>query len=520
MRTADVLRLALAALVQQKVRTALTTFGVAVGAFVLLLSLSIGVGVQEAVVREFHRHDALRKIEVRAGYGKIEEHIPPADLVVKGDVDDAKRRRIRERLVQRWIADHGSPPTTPLTTERLQEIRGWPHVASVTPLYTDWGRVSLDDRPQNVETVSAPVGERRLTRRLVAGQWFGRDDDRSVVVSEYLLYEWGMASDDEVRSALGRTLRVEYRTGANRPMMLLSLFNADAATAGPKQLKTLEKVLHQLPELIEKLDLTPDEMDTVRRLLTGSPPPKDRQPEPLITEELTIVGVVRGPEKNDPPDDSLVGRFRPDADVILPVGTAGGLYFQDPRHAERGMDFADVTVDDEGHVQEVVDRLEATGLVQYSLVEFAQRVQTNVRLLMGAMTLLALTALLVAALGITNTLVMSVLERTHEIGVMKAVGARDGHVLGMFLVEGALIGLLGGCLGLLFGWLASFPGEAFALSVVKRQGELHPDQALFAFPLWLVLGVPLFAMLITTAAALYPARRAARVNPIEALRHE
>ncbi len=139
---------------------------------------------------------------------------------------------------------------------------------------------------------------------------------------------------------------------------------------------------------------------------------------------------------------------------------------------------------------------------------------------MGAMTLLALTALLVAALGITNTLVMSVLERTHEIGVMKAVGARDGHVLGLFLVEGALIGLLGGCLGLLFGWLASFPGEAFALSVVKRQGELHPDQALFAFPLWLVLGVPLFAMLVTTLAALYPARRAARVNPIEALRHE
>ena len=54
-----------------------------------------------------------------------------------------------------------------------------------------------------------------------------------------------MASDDEVRSALGRTLRVEYRTGANRPMMLLSLFNVDAAMAGPKQQKVLEKVLQQ-----------------------------------------------------------------------------------------------------------------------------------------------------------------------------------------------------------------------------------------------------------------------------------
>ncbi len=520
MRTADVLRLALTALVQQKVRTALTTFGVAVGAFVLLLSLSIGVGIQEAVVREFHRHDELRKIEVRAGYGKVEEHIPPADLAVKGDVDDAKRRRIRDRLIQRWIADHGFPPTTPLTTERLQEIRGWPHVASVTPLYTDWGRASLDDRAQDVETVSATARERRLTRRLVAGQWFGRDDDRSVVVSEYLLYEWGMASDDEVRSALGRTLRVEYRTGASRPMMLLSLFNVDAAMVGPKQQKVLEKVLNKLPELVQKLDLTPDELDSVRRLLDGPAPRKTLPPEHRIAAELTIVGVVRGPEKDDPPGDSLIDRFQPDADVILPADTARDLYFQNPHHADRGLEFADVTVDDESHVQEVVDRIEATGLAQYSLADFAQRVQTNVRLLMGAMSLLALTALLVAALGITNTLVMSVLERTHEIGVMKAVGARDGHVLGMFLVEGALIGLLGGCLGLLMGWLASFPGEAFALSVVKRQGELHPDQALFAFPLWLVVGVPLFAMLITTLAALYPARRAARVNPIEALRHE
>ena len=520
MRTADVLRLALTALVQQKVRTALTTFGVAVGAFVLLLSLSIGVGIQEAVVREFHRHGELRKIEVRAGYGKVEEHIPPADLVVQGDVGDAKRRRLRERLIQRWIADHGFPPTTPLTTERLQEIQGWPHVASATPLFSDWGRASLDGRSENVETQSATAREGRLTRRLVAGEWFGRDDDRSVVVNEFLLYEWGMASDDEVRSAVGRTLRVEYRSGASRPMMLLSLFNVDPTLVGPKQQRVLEKVLDKLPELVQKLDLTPDELDSVRTLLEGPAPKKTLPPEHVVAEELTIVGVVRGPEKSDPPGDSLIDRIRPDADVILPAATAERLYFENPHHADRGIDFAEVTVDDEAHVQEVVDRIEATGLAQYSLVDFAQRVRENVMLLTSAMILLALTALLVAALGITNTLVMSVLERTHEIGVMKAVGARDGHVLGLFLVEGALIGLLGGCLGLLFGWLASFPGEAFAMSVVQRQGDLHPDQALFAFPPWLVLGVPLFAMLITTLAALYPARRAARVNPIEALRHE
>lgn len=82
-----------------------------------------------------------------------------------------------------------------------------------------------------------------------------------------------------MRSALGRTLRVEYRTGANRPMMLLSLFNVDAAMAGPKQQKVLEKVLSKLPELVQKLDLTPDELDSLRRLLEGPAPRNTPAPD-------------------------------------------------------------------------------------------------------------------------------------------------------------------------------------------------------------------------------------------------
>ena len=131
-------------------------------------------------------------------------------------------------------------------------------------------------------------------------------------------------------------------------------------------------------------------------------------------------------------------------------------------------------------------------------------------------------ALLVAAVGITNMMLMSVLERTHEIGVMKALGARDRHVQLIFLVEGALLGLVGGGVGLICSWLAALPGNAVAQQLIEKQmqSKLDGSAAVFAFPVWVTLGIPLFASLVTTLAAVYPARRAARVNPITALRHE
>ena len=87
-------------------------------------------------------------------------------------------------------------------------------------------------------------------------------------------------------------------------------------------------------------------------------------------------------------------------------------------------------------------------------------------------------------------------------------------------VEGALIGMLGGGLGLLMGWLASFPGDAVARAIIEKQTQTKMTDSLFAFPVDVMLGIVSFTVLITTLAAVYPARRAARVNPVTALRHE
>jgi hypothetical protein len=99
-------------------------------------------------------------------------------------------------------------------------------------------------------------------------------------------------------------------------------------------------------------------------------------------------------------------------------------------------------------------------------------------------------------------------------------GARDRHVQLLFLVEGTLVGLTGGALGLLLSWLASFPADRVARSLAERQVHTRLTESLFVFPPWLAVGVPLFVGALTMLAAAYPARRAARVNPITALRHE
>ncbi len=147
-------------------------------------------------------------------------------------------------------------------------------------------------------------------------------------------------------------------------------------------------------------------------------------------------------------------------------------------------------------------------------------VRMNVLLVSVATAFVAIIALVVAAIGITNTMIMSVLERMREIGIMKALGARDGHIRLIFVVEGVLMGLVGGGLGLLLAWLASFPGDWYARSVMEPQTRMPVKETLFAFPLWLVAGVPALVCLITTLAAWYPASRAARVNPVASLRHE
>ncbi len=169
-------------------------------------------------------------------------------------------------------------------------------------------------------------------------------------------------------------------------------------------------------------------------------------------------------------------------------------------------------------VGSVKKELEARGYRTWALAD--QLDQMRIGFLIMDMFLIAvgMIGVTVASLGIINTMVMSILERYREIGIMKAVGATDGDVQRIFLFESGAIGLLGGSFGLLLGWVVGLIINEIINAIMSRQAA--PRMEYFSFPWWLCLGAIAFSILVSLAAGVLPTRRAARVDPVVALRHD
>ncbi len=169
-----------------------------------------------------------------------------------------------------------------------------------------------------------------------------------------------------------------------------------------------------------------------------------------------------------------------------------------------------------------VDALEtsikAMGFGAFSLLDASKSLRTFFTVFDLLLLIFGSLALAVATLGIVNTLVMAILERRREIGVLKALGAADSDVQQLFFLEAGVMGFFGGIFGVLFGWLI---GRALTFGTnfyLKRQ-SLSPIEVT-SVPWWLILFAILFAILVSLAAGLYPASRAAKLNPVDALRYE
>ncbi len=158
------------------------------------------------------------------------------------------------------------------------------------------------------------------------------------------------------------------------------------------------------------------------------------------------------------------------------------------------------------------------GFAAFSLLDATKNLTLIFTIFDSLLAIFGSLALAVATLGIVNTLVMAILERRREIGVLKALGAADSDVKRLFFAEAGVMGLLGGIVGVVFGWMI---GRAVTLgtNLYLKQQNL-PTTDIFSVPWWLAILAIVFAVIVSLVAGLYPASRAARLNPVEALRYE
>ncbi len=282
---------------------------------------------------------------------------------------------------------------------------------------------------------------------------------------------------------------------------------------------------HEL--LNQKVTITTDRNFGVNKKYLGNGSDVDKTLKHK-TYKANIVGVVNKPEMYGEnyvilPIDTLE-KIRKDTEKVY--GNNNG------QNTRKGYDRVIVKCQDIEVVQQVMDNIKDLGEYNvYSPIEYissAKKTNTSIQVLLGAIGGISL---FIAAIGITNTMVMAIYERTREIGIMKVIGAKITDIKRLFLLEAILIGFLGGGLGVLFSHLISFAlnklspiimqlmgmGVAMGGMVMGAEEEVSKISSI---PLWLSIASLIFASLIGLMAGYFPARRAVKIEALKAIKSE
>ena len=464
MKIPDLTELALRNLRESVLRNSLTTVGISVGVASLVAMLSLGIGLQQLASRRLVKSGLFDTIVVTSrldlrGMGREEERSGPTPG--ESRVLDEQARQAIEHLPNVIEAY----PDIRFVTELQYEDK--PHLTMVSAL------------PSSAKSNDAFEG--------MQGRFFSSDTAPEVILQKSFAEE-----------LLGKTPRL----GSSEP--------AVSDLAQPLIGK----------ELLMRYAQRSVSQSQGERSAPNSSATADASYSVLSREQkLTIVGVA------DLDPESMRGPMR--GKVFLPLKLAESLHVMQPTdlreisHAASDQPvYSSISarVKSPAQIQAVEDAIKKMGFTTFSLLDASQSLRTFFKVLDLFLGIFGSLALAVASIGIVNTLVMAILERRREIGVMKAIGASDWDLMKLFFAEAGAMGVLGGAVGVALGWTIGRVINLGTNLYLKRQ-SLPPDN-FWAVPWWLVAGAILFSFGVSLVSGLYPAFRAARLDPVQALRYE
>src|SRR5688572_30591713 len=491
----DILHLSLRNLRQAKLRALLTTMGVIVGVAVIVTMVSFGLGLQQNMLARFGALDLFTEINV---FGRSLTNLATTGLLKEGDNKPKERDGRRERIRPDKLA------TRILDDAAVDEISRIPGVAYVQPNLNTSAYIRANGRVRwvSVSGVSVPNEAARF-KEFVAGSMISAQDAEEVVVTE------GFTEDldyEKPQDAVGQTLE-----------FLTTKRTSDAG-------ETEEQAEDRGPSNFFGIPLDEGPRDET----SGG--------TQVVARTFRIVGVLNPRIKEGAGQGGLRG-LMPSAAIYTPLPAARQWYRDHRAPAAQvalalarqsgvlgegeaeGYETAVVRVSDPVMLPQVRQRITELGFSSFSIVDEIDQIRTVFLIIDSALGLLGGISLLVASFGIANTMIMSILERTREIGIMKAIGAEDREIKMIFFVEAAVIGTVGGVMGVLSAWGITALANVLAFRfLLKPQGASFID--FFSLPPWLSASAILFALAVSILAALYPAARAARIDPVRALRHD